>query len=111
MAGGSDPMREALEHGSCACWRAWISALGSGCSLLRAVALVVGAFIACDSPSPLEPVGAGERVLLDREITDEVAGDAVARYSFVADSAGVYAVFLTALEGSVHLLVTDSTHR
>ena len=48
---------------------------------------------------------------LDSEIIDEVAGDVVVRYSFVADSAGTYAVFLSALEGSVQLLVTDSTHR
>jgi hypothetical protein len=40
-----------------------------------------------------------------------VSGDTVARYSFAAESAGAYAVFLTALEGSVRLTVTDSTHQ
>lgn len=56
-------------------------------------------------------MGEGERVPLDLEITDEVGGDTVARYSFVAESAGAYAVFLAALEGSVFLAVTDSLHQ
>jgi hypothetical protein len=75
----------------------------------RAVALIIGVMIACDSPSPFEPVGAGERVPLNSEITDDVRAGMVARYSFVADSGSAYAVFLTALEGTVRLVVFDST--
>jgi len=70
-------------------------------------ALVVGAFVACESP--FEPLGEGERVPIGREITDDVSGDTVARYSFMAEGGGPYVVFLAALDGAVHLSVSDST--
>jgi hypothetical protein len=74
---------------------------------LRAAALTVGAFVACDSP--FEPRGEGERVPLGLEITDEVSGDTVAHYSFVAH--GPFAVFLQALDGAVRMSVADSSDR
>jgi hypothetical protein len=73
----------------------------------RAVALLAGAFVACDSP--FEPKGLGERVPVGLEITDEVSGDTVARYSFVSPADGPFVVFLQALEGTVQLVVVDST--
>jgi hypothetical protein len=77
--------------------------------LLGAVALIVGAFVACESP--FEPRGEGERVPVGQEITDEVSGDTVGRYSFAAQGGGPYVVFLAALEGAVQLSVIDSTHQ
>ena len=70
---------------------------------------LVAAIVSCESP--FEPQGEGERVPINREITGEVGGDTLARYSFVAESGGAYAVFLAALEGSVRLAVRDSTHQ
>jgi len=75
--------------------------------LFRAAAVVVVAFVACDSP--FEPQGLGERVPIGLEVTDEVSGDTVARYSFVSPADSPFVVFLQALEGTVQLVVVDST--
>lgn len=71
--------------------------------------LAAAAFVACESP--FEPRGEGERVPIGFEITDDVGGDTVARYSFVAEAGGAYAVFLDAIDGTVQLNVIDSTHQ
>ena len=75
-----------------------------------AVAAVISAVLACES-SPFEPRGEGERVPINREITDEVGGDTVGRYSFVGQGGAVYAIFLQALSGNVSMFVVDSTHQ
>ena len=75
--------------------------------LLCAAALAVGAFVACESP--FEPRGLGERVPIGHEITDDVTGDTVAKYSFVSASGGPFVVFLEALAGTVQMGVIDST--
>lgn len=64
--------------------------------------------LACDSP--FEPQGNGERVPINREITDEVSADSVARYSFVGRGGEIFTVFLEALEGQVQMSIQDSTH-
>ena len=79
--------------------------------LSSAAALGLGAFVACDSPSPFEPHGEGERVPLNRVIEDDVRGDSAQWYSFVASPNRPYSVFLQALQGSVFLDIVDSSHQ
>jgi hypothetical protein len=79
--------------------------------LLRTGALAVGAAGACDSPSPFEPRGEGERVPIGVVIEDQVRGDTVNWYSFAAAPKQLFAVFLDASQGSVQLAVYDSTHQ
>jgi len=74
-----------------------------------AVVIVVAAVLACET-SPFEPKGEGERVPIDQVITDEVGGDTIARYSFVAAPKVPYAIFFEALSGSASLVAYDSTH-
>jgi len=79
--------------------------------LSGAAALAIGAFLACDSPSPFEPRGEGERVPIGRVIEQEVTADSDRWYSFAASPNGVYVVFLEALQGSVFLVVVDSARQ
>jgi len=83
--------------------------LSSRSRLLHAAALTAAVFLSCDK-SPFEPLGEGERVPIDREITDVISGDTAGRYSFVGEGSAVYAIFLQALTGSVAMYVVDSTH-
>lgn len=76
--------------------------------LSGAATLAIAAFLACDSPSPFEPRGEGERVPVGSIIEQDVTSDSARWYSFAAGSNGVYAVFLEALQGSVFLMVVDS---
>ena len=68
----------------------------------------VAGFLACDSPSPFEPRGEGERVPIGSIIEQDVTPDSARWYSFAAGSNSMYAVFLEALQGSVFLMVVDS---
>ena len=74
---------------------------------LAAAAVIAGAFVACESP--FAPRGEGERVPVGQEITDEVSGDTVAKYSFASATGGPFVVFLEAVAGTVQLGVIDST--
>jgi hypothetical protein len=76
--------------------------------LSGSAAVAVAGFLACDSPSPFEPRGEGERVPIGSVIEQDVTSDSARWYSFAAGSNGVYAVFLEALQGSVFLMVVDS---
>jgi hypothetical protein len=73
--------------------------------VLRAAALIGGAFVACESPT--EPRGQGERVPIGQVIEDRIADSVDRRYSFVASN-GEYVVFLKSLDGFVVLTVEDS---
>ena len=76
--------------------------------LSGSAAVAVSGFLACDSPSPFEPRGEGERVPIGSVIEQDVTPDSARWYSFAAGSNSVYAVFLEALQGSVFLMVVDS---
>lgn len=76
--------------------------------LSGSAAVAVAGFLACDSPSPFEPRGEGERVPIGSIIEQGVTPDSARWYSFAAGSNSVYAVFLEALQGSAFLMVVDS---
>jgi hypothetical protein len=76
--------------------------------LLRGAVLLVSVFVACDSP--FEPQGNGERVPVNRELSDAISRDSIARYSFTADAGAYFVVFLEALEGNVQMSIVDSNH-
>ena len=76
--------------------------------LSGSAAVAVAGFLACDSPSPFEPRGEGERVPIGSIIEQGVTPDSARWYWFAAGSNSVYAVFLEALQGSVLLMVVDS---
>ncbi len=75
---------------------------------LRPIALVAIAFVACDSPSPFEPRGDGERVPIGQVIQDSITSNALRRYSLAAEADEEYVVYLEALSGSVSFTVRDS---
>jgi hypothetical protein len=59
--------------------------------------------------NPFEPRGEGERIPLGQVIEDDVSGDTVRSYSFVANPQTEYAVWVQALQGVVELQVVDSS--
>ena len=79
-------------------------------ALLRAAALAGVAFVACDSPSPFQPRGEGERVPIGVTIEDQTRVDSASQYSFIGRANQPYLIFLEAVEGRVYLSVYDSTH-
>ena len=75
--------------------------------LLRAVALLVGAFVACDSPTEPRP-GEGERVPVGQTISGSLGPTEYRHYSFLATAGREYAVFVEATDGALTLEVRDS---
>lgn len=76
-------------------------------NLLRAAAVVLVAFIACESPT--EPSGQGERVPIDQVVGGSLnTTDSVHRFSFLARAGREYSVSFEATEGVISLLVLDS---
>ncbi len=78
--------------------------------LLRTAALAGVAFVGCDSPSPFQPRGEGERVPIGVTIEDQARVDSASQYSFTGRANQPYLIFLESLEGRVQLSVYDSTH-
>ncbi len=74
--------------------------------VFRAVALLVGAFVACENP--FEPKGDGERIPIGLVIEQQVTSDTARFYSFTTSPGAVYAVYLQSLEGDVWLGIGDS---
>ena len=76
--------------------------------LLRVAALILGAFVACDSPTG--PPGQGERVPIGQIVMGSLnSTDSVHRYSFLARAGQEYSVSFEATEGVIALVVRDST--
>lgn len=76
--------------------------------LLSAAALLVGGFVACDSPlDPFRPLGQGERVPINRLIEDAISGGVARNYSFDAAIGGEYVVLLKSYHGFLAIGITD----
>ncbi len=75
--------------------------------LLRAVALLVGAFVACDSPTEPRP-SEGERVPVGQIIAGSLSPSEYRHYSFLGSAGRTYAVFVEATDGALALEVRDS---
>lgn len=83
--------------------------LRSGLPRIALATAVLGAALASCGESPFEPRGEGERIPLGQVIEDDVSGDTVRSYSFVASVRAEYTVSLEALQGAVELRVVDSS--
>lgn len=79
-------------------------------ALRRAAAFAAVAFVACDSPSPVQPRGEGERVPIGVAIEGQARVDSASQYSFSGTADQPYLIFLESLQEGVHLWVYDSTH-